>query len=745
MFGIKIDVDAEKVEYPGHNGSSQFKVTATNTSREFAMLQVRVSPKDYPNSQSHHWYTVEPVVTAKKPPGSKTEFTVEIIESPIPGIEETIPLSIRVFSVENSNLYARQEIYLTVSQAHQSIEMDILDVENRSILFPDRENKIPIRIRNLRQHEIEVNLTFKSPEVPEEWDVEFENSKVKIPGNQAKTHFLVLSLPEASETKAGTQHEFAIIAAPEEGEFIQKKGLLVVAPQGSIELSCDRKNQSISDCQKVEHNQYRFEYPIEIKNNTNLHQTVDLSCNEKNLDFNLNPIHLERGTSKTVRAIAKIGKHQRPWLIPKLLDFEVRAKVRSPQDNITLNRNELPLTIKLEPNWWQTLILFFLLLAAFPLYQYFFSKTHQDAVNSVRIVDSGSRVLSGSRDNAIFQWHVNSFPERLINVNSLKYRGEVASPTQTKSGVRVIRERSKSGAREVVVAAGLENGNIQLWTVGTGENTPQWSIASQDSERQDSVFDLQFMRDARYLFSAHGSGWVRQWDLEQIQRENTQPQKKTYLDGIAIYALGITKSQSGNDLLAIGGQFNTLAFWDWEIDRVYRLQPDSSQQIQQSKSEGDFLPIFGKRQYITSIAANDDRLVTADTQGYIKVWNMEELRRCMQSASFSGEFSCSDAALQWQNRQGHGGKPVRSVALVQHRQCYYLASAGDDGQVVLWSFSPQTDKPKQDIIAHFANTRLNAVDLALNSDRHEALIASDGDRNRVRLYHHPMNSHADCQ
>jgi WD40 repeat protein len=85
---------------------------------------------------------------------------------------------------------------------------------------------------------------------------------------------------------------------------------------------------------------------------------------------------------------------------------------------------------------------------------------------------------------------------------------------------------------------------------------------------------------------------------------------------------------------------------------------------------------------------------------------------------------------QWQT--GHGGQPVRGVALTQDGA--YLSSVGDDGRVMLWSLhngQRLTNQQNGELIAEYP-IRLNSVDITEKDNT--LYITSDADRNRVMLY-----------
>jgi WD40 repeat protein len=775
--GIHIKIDLEKIDYPSDgNQPSQFYVTATNVSREFAQLQIRVYPKDYSDSDYHQWYHLQPLVTAKKPPGAKTEFTVEVINSPILGFEGIIPLVVHVFSPENPKLFAKQEIHLQVHQPKQLIELDIQATEQiekkdkngkKTIFFthfPDRENEIKVKVRNLRQKAIDVDLSFEiaptgtalDRKVLETWNVKFKKtagkiSQLKIAPHGVEIDWILLSFPELLQTEEN--YTLQITATPKsEGESLQEVCSFNIHCKGRIKLHLlEEKQVKLNITQKLFnlfHFPAKIEKELEIENLTSLKRKIELTIDKKykniSFRFELNPVDIDRGETEKVKVISEFPPDCRPWFRPKLLKFEIAAKLQPPQPNILVNPDPPILHLDLKPRF----LLPLLLLLGLVYLGFTFPKGHTDIVNSVSTLDPKNQIFSGSNDRTIRQWHAQSFWGKIFPFNASK---KAISEKETQFKIRTIEAISDSDLGKVIVAAGLEEGNIQVWNLTHFKPTLQWS-----KNTQDSILDLQFMnvKDRSYLFSAHGSGWVRQWDVTHSHNDATQ---QIYLTNGAIYTITPIFATSGRDrdLMAIGGQSNTLAFWDLETQRVYVLEPEDLKTLKAQEDRDDLSPFVGKDKYITHVAATDNRLVVADNQGYIQVWDVGELRQCIQRSAQplpslppAGknyyQFSCSNRALQWIDRHSHGGQPVRSVAIAKHRQCYYLASVGDDGQVLLQSFSSQSKRPKSQTIAQ-SNTQFNTVNLTFDPDRNEPLIVTGDDDSRVQLYHPSLKYNADCR
>jgi WD40 repeat protein len=340
------------------------------------------------------------------------------------------------------------------------------------------------------------------------------------------------------------------------------------------------------------------------------------------------------------------------------------------------------------------------------------------------------------------RWQVDN-DSWLPMIRRLKYEHPVTQALLGKA-VRVIR---LSPIDNNVIAAGLENGEIQLLDVlGNQVREPLF----QDNDR---VFDLNFTPDARYLFSGHGSSRVRQWDL----KSNRKQPFSIITTNFAITSLAVSQVPS-DPFVMIAGRFNQLRLWNWEQQMVYTV-PYSVDAA--SESRRVFQPVFGQNHYIESVAIANTILATADNQGYITVWNWQQ-RRCtapQEEKAIKAQTIIATEADGSQTPQrlgecimpivdqwadGHGGKPVRSVAITPDG--LYLASVGDDGQVKLWFLDHgkrSVNWKNGKVLQQFPGSRLRSVDLrdSKNSGGY-IFVTSDAPNNQVRLYREPMNAHA---
>ena len=191
-----------------------------------------------------------------------------------------------------------------------------------------------------------------------------------------------------------------------------------------------------------------------------------------------------------------------------------------------------------------------------------------------------------------------------------------------------------------------------------------------------------------------------------------------------------------------------------------------SQKIQDT-SQTSFKPIIGQQHYITSLTNANNILASADNQGYITLWDINKIRECVTASTEKENTDlkekqddsnqekndksvfCNEAIIeQW--RDGHDKQPVRSVALTKNGS--YLASAGDDGKVMLWSLSEgkrnEENEQKGEVVFDDSNTKFNTVDIkALTDNNKEYILITSGDDNyQVRIKRiEGINNNESCQ
>ena len=691
---ISASASVQVLKFKPGGSPATFEVTVNNDSDRFASFQLEIVAAGANPDPGFAWYSLSPGVSAKKPPGDSTKFYVAIADTPVPGFVGIMNLTVRVFSLELRH-EERLVVRLVVQEGFGSklLKLDLPVQKFQTV--PGELVKIPVRIHNPNQQTTNVVLSFLG--VEPSWLIDGAEQRFQLePGEQSEVTFSCK--PPTDITLAPCQiYPFAIEATHHKGSIAREQGTLEVLPTGYVEFSCTPERQTIppKGGWLPSRRSDPATYELEFENASNLRSSASVEVEWKSKQkciFEVTPPDIALNPGETSKALLVASKPRPRWGLPQKLLLDVTAilpdrRLEVRDDTQTLELRVLPIT----PVWLQfaggllvLLLLFWWFLRPFD--------GHRSSVTSVRFNGIGDRVISGSTDQTIRSWRVQG--------NRLQPRGVFADVGKA---VRVVRYKPVNND---LVAAGLENGEIQLWNVLGEQKKP---IDSFFNQKDDRVLGLEFTKDSRYLFSSHGSDLVLAWDLERDLLDNTPGNSKpvaTLKSGFAVYDLAVVGR--GDTNLAIAGRFNKLVVWNLASNKV-RLVP--------------YRP-GGQDDYILSLAVAPNKpnlMAVADTQGYITLWDMSQ---CLVK-----DVKC-EVIQEWS--RGHGGKPVRSVALSANGR--YLASTGDDGRVVVWPLGvegradPKCATGKE--IAKFS-TKLKDVDLLLDGE--DILVVSGADDSHVRV------------
>lgn len=707
---IATTVSQKELSFQPGTSTASFEVTAVNDSDRFATFQLELLAPGIDANSNRRWYELAPEISAKKPPGDQTCFKVTITDTPIPGFAGVMNLTVRTFSLElgedrklvRLNLESGTAVPLKVDLPIKQFQVN-----------PFEQLDIPVRIHNPSPKITDVVLGLTG--LPPEWSSSETERRLRIePGSVTEVSF-GLSIPPTTQTVCG-RYAFAIRATQPNGPPSSATGVVELRPSGQIELACSPSHHVLPP------KGGRFwqwwadtvDYWLEFNNQSNVPEqvSVKLTGDDKDqLTFQVLPDHaaLPPGAMLPIQLTAST---RRPWLgWGKQLLFEANGQVADPRATLRDDTQVLRLKVKPKlPLWMQFLLAVLLLYGIWwcswmnphnPLYG------HRAAVNSVQFNASGTELLSASDDQQIIHWSTPAFFNPFANQ-------QIDTLGQAKKSVRVVRHRPLGNDW---AATGLENGEIQLWHLGTHQNPSVFSY-----QKDDRVMSLAFTRGSRYLFSGHGSGMVLQWGVNDPEAEASLPTPDTSIRrrqlDFAIY--GMTLIGDTDDTLAIGGRYNKLVFWNW--------QKDSLRPINYPRSGG-------QEDYITSVVKSEYNpylMATADNQGYITLWN---LRPCLE-----GDQPC-EVLEEWQD--GHDGQPVRGLALSEVG-CY-LVSAGADGRVKLWVLNQESKRDAtfvNGIVVTQKARAFNTVDVKVIDDN--VVIASGNDDSQVRLVKEPRKRQAMC-
>ena len=728
---IYTTISPKKLKFKPGSTPAKFEINVRNDSNDYASFQLAIEADYDKSKQQNDWYRISPEIGTFNPPGDLTKFKVELIDSPVPGFMGLMQLRIIVASVElpdKDTLLLPVEIEQGTLQLPLELTLPVKEFHKS----PDSIFDIPVRIRNLGQLPTNVNLNFLG--IDTQWLIDGSDRNFKLEAGAEISQTFTCKLPESIDTIA-KNYIFTIQAEHTHGNSSNIEGIIEVLPMGYLNFSCEPKELTIpqrfsfafwrsdpvtyllqgENCSnKVQ------ELVIEIEKDENkqdngIFEVVELETQEEedNITGIIESIELQPSEVEPIplRASAK-----RSWFgNPKRILREVHALWSNSDAIDTRNENQtIILNVKpIIPTW--LLISGGILLFYFIYFLLWLSPknfSHEDSVNSVQFNGIATHIISGSTDETMIKWDVTGF-----KTNWDLHKPKLGDIANVGKMIRVINYKPVDNN---VIAAGLENGEIQLWDLLSSKNKP---LASFSYSQDDRVLALTFTPDSRFLFSGHGSGHVLLWDITKDLRglndPNKQPQGKQKFD---FSVLGLKLIGNEQNHLAIVGRYNQFLVWNLANGQVrpvnYGLQT-------------------GQDDYIQSIDVaelNPYLVVTSDNKGYITLWDLSNCSR-------SGEGTCGKILDRWQD--GHDKQAVRSIA-IDANGCY-LASGGDDGNTKLWYLNNKGSLAQREgiILNRSRHQKIfNAIDIMTQDD--DIYIVSGNENNRVFFAYKDRNSSFGC-
>jgi len=699
---ISTSISTKELTFKPGGEPALFEVNAINDSDRFASFQLEVLAAGADPKLNQNWYLLSSGVSTKKPPGDSTQFIVKIIDTPLPGFVGQVNLTVRVFSIELQD-EIRQLLRLNVQEGTGGVAVQLTLPVQEFQAYPQQSLKIPVQIYNPSYQA--ANAVLRLSGIETAWLIEEQQVLHVAPGDRAEAVFLC-QIPETSQA-ASQLYPFTIEATLTNNLSSKVAGSLLVLPQGAVAFSCSPQQHRIPSRRRDFWRSDPVTYQLNFENLSNISQIchVDVQSEDK-IQYTITPeqVELPIGETSQMLLTAKLKRH---WfgMVKKLLisvttDLsDQRLGGTSPKSE-TLQLKVLPLI----PTW--LLMGSGLLLLWLVWWFSWFNPDnpflgHKKAVNSVQFNGLAKNLVTGSNDQTTSLWRVEGFFEPLSN----QFLSRIGN---TNKAVRALRYRPVDNN---IIAAGLENGEIQLWELigGTG------LIDAFSYQKEDRVLALEFTPDSRSLFSGHGSGLVLQWETTlrrgAMSKGIARLLKKKQFD-FAVYALKLIGEENNN--LVVAGRYNQLVVWNLSTDRTFKVPytPGGQDDYILSVDTAEFAP------YI---------LATADNKGNIAIW---DLRSCLE-----GKGSCQLLDRWFHSKEGEA---VRSISLSEN--ACYLASGGDDGKVTLWALTSEGKRAREtksgqvvqkEVSRSYDNKKINSVHLKLVDG--EVLIASGSDDTQVRV------------
>ncbi len=678
-----------------------FDVTVINESDRFASFQLELIAPGADRNLVGRWYTLSPEVSTKKPPGDRTQFKVVITDVPILGFVGTMNLTVRIFSSELRD-ERKYLLRLVIEQGGGSTLLRV-DLPVRQFqTYPCNTVEIPVRVRNLSQQSADVVLRFLG--LDSSWLMSGTERRLLVePGAQAEVVFACQ--PPIATQAPSQEYPFAIEAIPQDGTKTRVDGGLEVLPIGFVQFRATPQKQRIptKGAWWPSTQADPVTYELLFKNASNLAQEVNVQIQGKDQTrcrSKVIPQEANLNLGETTQVLLEAHK-PRPWVgFPQTLRLEAAALLSDERlgsaDPATQN---LELQVfPIIPLWLQAALVA-LLAALIVLWPRSSPEGHTDFVNSVRFSGDVLSVLSGSDDRTIRRWTVDG--------DSLKPKGILAT---TDKSVRVLRFVPENNDQ---VAAGLENGVIQLWNVPLAQKTREFTY-----RQGDRVFDLAFSKDSRSLFSGHGSGLVLWWDRAIPGNKPRQIFKLNKNLDYTVQALALSPDER---TLVSAGRFNRLVLWNLASPKA---------RPQRITFQGGQNDLIWSAAFATKVP---NLLATSDSRGFITLWDLGACKTSQTNPPPSQpdipvDIDCA-VRDQW---QGHGDTSVRAIAFSTDGRL--LVSAGDDGRVVLWPLTAQGKRDSKAITGKEIDRhslKVNSVDLT--RDTQGILVVSSGDDQQVTL------------
>lgn len=684
-----------------------FEVTVSNHSREFATFQLELLASGVELGASTRWYRQAPDLSAKIPPGDRTQFSITILNiPPVPGgFVGSMNITVRVFSVELRQ-EDRQTLTLVVEGSGiMPPRLELLATELTAT--PPESLELGVRLTNPNRSLITVNLNLRG--LPLEWLPDGHERRLEIPPLSDTLAVFLCQLGSPLEAPSQT-YPFDLEAWVTSVVGARTQGRLVVLPAGKIDFELATPVVTypppLTDEPLEVDPEKGTQVTLRIGNQSNLPQSITPVV-DRQTDFDIPgedsdrpPRPGDRLTLPTEPLSLPIGSTadlplqiavRRPWL-GWVRHHRFRIKALRPDERVMLQPASQTVTVRVLPRvrvWAQLLVL--AVLAGVFVVLRLAPPGHRAGVNMVQFDGRASEVLSASEDQTVRRWRIAGRRLRLFDY-----------PVRADKAVRVARYRPLDND---AIAVGYENGEAEIHSLRVKRPPLQLQHGSDDR-----VFDLQFTPDARLLFSGYGSGDVLRWNLAGATSGELQPVQRRRVD-FAVQSLALVND--GNPWVAIAGRFNRLEVWDWQEDTLTPLP----------YPRGDNLD------YITSLATTEQSpylLAVADNQGRISLW---DLRSCLV------EENCRPID-DWED--GHGDQPVQAIALSDDG-CY-LVSGGGDGRTLLWELDAQGRRVNERVLGR-SRRPIDAVDVRREGDR--LYVVSGSDDHRIRFYR--VNNTPSCQ
>ena len=730
---------------PGYS-DARLTVGVVNTGDRQASFHVLLSATGEEGHPQRRWYRLNPMASTKVPAGTHSDYIVDIFDTPLPGFVGLANVTVRIISPELQS-EERHVLRLRVEPGIDTVPFKLELLTQTLQDYPGETIEIPARIHNTSRYPLRLELSCPALA---SWLVDSSPTHVQLRPNRWHEVTLIGEIPTDLSQSQSRTYPFHVVIRDENGNTVMAEGRVDVLPWGHFEFDVENTKLTIPTPLKLlpDWRNHATHTQLVLENQSNLMDRLQVNAflhganhradevqnsppsskprrspfsrwqprrqrseenNPLDCQITLTPETFQLSPGQT-QSVETTIQAKRPWIgwIRHLL-VNVQASLSQPQLDLRHDTKTIEVrVIPIIPCWLQILATMLLAGGLVSLwYAQTYGQHHRQLVSTVQFNGTGTQVISGSSDQTIRRWHVD--------------RGGLSPGGQTirlDKAVRVLQYRPVDNNQ---VAVGLENGEIQLWDLLERPDQPLRTLINQTGQTRDlddRVMALATTADARHLFSGYGSGLVSQWYIGPDRSSRgiaEQPLREQFIPEMAVYDVALVgPSEEG---LAIAGRYNKLLLWPWSED-VGDRNDENLLSVQ--------YPPGGQDDYITSLDTAEQtpfRLATADNQGRIMLWDVEE---CLE------QWDDCRVIDQWQPEPDIA---IRDVAL--SADGCHLASVSDDGKVRLWPLTRQGRRQTRHldgILLKESKTGFNSVDIKLLESN--VLIVSGADNKRIGLYRH---------
>ena len=280
---------------------------------------------------------------------------------------------------------------------------------------------------------------------------------------------------------------------------------------------------------------------------------------------------------------------------------------------------------------------------------------------SVAFSPDGATLASGHRNGEVRLWNAANIGSRAEPVILQGHLEEVLSVAFSSDGT--------------TLASGHISGEVRLWDVNSGQ------LKTILEGHTDWVSSLAFSPDGAGLASSSGDGTVRLWDEDSGQMQGTLPR---HTDDADDWVTSLAYSPDGFTL-AGGGSAGTILLWDAVSGQLKTI-------------------LEGHTGRVYSIAFSPDGTILASgsNDGTILLWDMLNIPNPPVNISVPLGFAVEKSS--WL-------EPI-AMDLITNREygtgiigATILNAASDNGEVLLWKFSADSEE----LVARIPAKLVNAV------------------------------------